>query len=786
MSTPEIIQPRRNTAAGAAANNRVLYMGERGYETDTERWKTGDGATNYNDLPYDDDPAKIAGSTVTGRAVLTGDAAAGRTALGAGAVGATVFTAASQDAGRGALDAGRVGAAGYNPMDTGIPLANAIGDGDDHPLSERFATLGEAQAVFPFVTTLAEQIDESAFTRGLTHADVILAPAGVYKLRLGLAWQSGKRLVGPAVFEPAADVTGTAMFRANNISGWVVDGPTFDAGGAMATSVRIHGGSADFLVEDTVVTGATDVGVNVADCVRGTFRRVRSVENGTGDTNDANWWILGTDHNFIDCAGAAALGSGWRILGTSTTSARNRFTGCRGSNNTRYGFYGAGTRADAPTGYVFTDCDAIGNGSSGVFSGFALHMLNLVRGKGLRASSNTEHGLVLQDLYGGQVEVSGSGNGRELVRLQADFSVAEDALSGARHCEVFAVAEGNGVGAFTQRGPVSIEGSCHDITIRLIAIDNAGVPVKIPVHAGYADPYNIEVSGGVFSGNAGGDDPVNDGSGSWWGSNIVDGVRKTIAATPVAFGGTGAISASDARANLGLIVGVDVRALNPRVLTDTNVASWTFDADDYDVVRNTGLTTGVTVNAPGGTPADGQLLHLTLQGTASRAITWNAAFEAGVFFPLPAATNGTNQLDVVFMYNAATSKWRIRDVPGVSAATAGSVVARDGNANIVTDNFVNSADSTVSAAGTTAMLVNSKGTQIVTGSTTQTLTLPTTSVPICMEFQFINLSSGDLTVNASGGALVATLTQGQTLVVKANQATPTLAAHWSRMGGTAA
>jgi len=27
VSTPEIIQPRRNTAAGAAANNRVLYMG---------------------------------------------------------------------------------------------------------------------------------------------------------------------------------------------------------------------------------------------------------------------------------------------------------------------------------------------------------------------------------------------------------------------------------------------------------------------------------------------------------------------------------------------------------------------------------------------------------------------------------------------------------------------------------------------------------------------------------------------------------------------------------------
>lgn len=53
--TDYIIQPRRNTAAGAAENNRVLAMGEKGFETDTKRWKTGDGATNYNDLPYDEE-----------------------------------------------------------------------------------------------------------------------------------------------------------------------------------------------------------------------------------------------------------------------------------------------------------------------------------------------------------------------------------------------------------------------------------------------------------------------------------------------------------------------------------------------------------------------------------------------------------------------------------------------------------------------------------------------------------------------------------------------------------
>lgn len=43
---------RSNTAAGAAASNPVLALGEPGYETDTNRWKVGDGVTPWNGLPY--------------------------------------------------------------------------------------------------------------------------------------------------------------------------------------------------------------------------------------------------------------------------------------------------------------------------------------------------------------------------------------------------------------------------------------------------------------------------------------------------------------------------------------------------------------------------------------------------------------------------------------------------------------------------------------------------------------------------------------------------------------
>lgn len=56
MTRPWIVQPRRNTAAGAAANNKIPLMGERVYETDTGRWKTGRGSVHYNDLPYEPTP----------------------------------------------------------------------------------------------------------------------------------------------------------------------------------------------------------------------------------------------------------------------------------------------------------------------------------------------------------------------------------------------------------------------------------------------------------------------------------------------------------------------------------------------------------------------------------------------------------------------------------------------------------------------------------------------------------------------------------------------------------
>jgi hypothetical protein len=46
------IQLRRQTAANWTSNNPILNQGEIGFETDTKRFKIGDGSTHWTSLAY--------------------------------------------------------------------------------------------------------------------------------------------------------------------------------------------------------------------------------------------------------------------------------------------------------------------------------------------------------------------------------------------------------------------------------------------------------------------------------------------------------------------------------------------------------------------------------------------------------------------------------------------------------------------------------------------------------------------------------------------------------------
>lgn len=57
------IQQRRDQASVWASVNPVLMIGEAGHETDTGKWKLGDGATPWNTLPYKAGVDSVAGKT---------------------------------------------------------------------------------------------------------------------------------------------------------------------------------------------------------------------------------------------------------------------------------------------------------------------------------------------------------------------------------------------------------------------------------------------------------------------------------------------------------------------------------------------------------------------------------------------------------------------------------------------------------------------------------------------------------------------------------------------------
>lgn len=102
------------------------------------------------------------------------------------------------------------------------------------------------------------------------------------------------------------------------------------------------------------------------------------------------------------------------------------------------------------------------------------------------------------------------------------------------------------------------------------------------------------------------------------------------------------------------------KRVTKRAPTVTQSATPTINTDNTDVAHITGLAqaiTSMTTNLTG-TPVEGDTLRIDItdNGTA-RAITWGASFEASTC-PLPTTTVISTRLDVGFVWNTVTSKWR--------------------------------------------------------------------------------------------------------------------------------
>jgi hypothetical protein len=161
---------------------------------------------------------------------------------------------------------------------------------------------------------------------------------------------------------------------------------------------------------------------------------------------------------------------------------------------------------------------------------------------------------------------------------------------------------------------------------------------------------------------------------------IIDLTDQVTGVLPVANGGTGAATLtglvvgngispmSVVTAPTGAVVGTtDTQTLTNKRMTSRVVSitsnTVTINADTTDQYNAQVVGGFITVNAPTGTPTDGQKLILrVLDSGTSGAFTWNAIWRA-VGTVLPGATVVNKVTYVGAVYNASAVKW---DVLGVS------------------------------------------------------------------------------------------------------------------------
>lgn len=126
----------------------------------------------------------------------------------------------------------------------------------------------------------------------------------------------------------------------------------------------------------------------------------------------------------------------------------------------------------------------------------------------------------------------------------------------------------------------------------------------------------------------------------------------------------------------------------------------------------------------------------------------------------------------------APSDWQISSGKLNAASSGGTIMLRDSDGIAFAGNFIADKESRATAAGTTTLTVSNAAVQEFTGSTTQTVKLPTSFVTAGQQYTVINNSTGSVTVQSSGANTIATVTTLTLQLFVARVDTPTTAAHW--------
>lgn len=256
----------------------------------------------------------------------------------------------------------------------------AIGDGTNHPLSERYATLAAAQVDYPFATALTQSIDWAAFQAAhdslsatgtadeRTRGKILLVPFG--RFYLSDTWKISKRFqvmgmhagdqienAGSRLIWPA-NTTGIRCYSfLDSPAGTAADGTTIShlnlSSTEAATGYGIH----------------ATCKIYVEDCIIRDFKQDAIYINGvTGVTGNANGWNVRRTRA-ISCGGHglhvagndAQVGVAELFDGSSNggyaiydnCAYANTFISCHAAGNALGSFY---SRSAAGQGSLFLNC----------------------------------------------------------------------------------------------------------------------------------------------------------------------------------------------------------------------------------------------------------------------------------------------------------------------------------------------------------------------------------------------------------------------------------------------
>jgi len=97
--------------------------------------------------------------------------------------------------------------------------------------------------------------------------------------------------------------------------------------------------------------------------------------------------------------------------------------------------------------------------------------------------------------------------------------------------------------------------------------------------------------------------------------------------------------------------------INPRTVTTTSNAAVTPNIAVYDQYNYTALAVNLTINAPTGSPVDGnKILFRIIDNGTTRTLTWNATYTA-IGVTLPTATTASKMVYVGCVYNSTNTRW---------------------------------------------------------------------------------------------------------------------------------